>query len=463
MNETLVWFDYETFGLDVARDRPAQFASIRTDLDLNPLADPLTLYCQPPRDYLPNPESCVLTGISPLRAQRLGVPEHEFIGRIVGEFSVPGTCAVGYNNIRFDDELTRYTLFRNLKDPFAREWQNGNSRWDLLGVMRLARALRPDGLVWPTDVEGKPTLRLDHLTVANGIAHDDAHDALGDVRATLALARRLKEAQPKLFQYLWNLRLKKNVLSLASPGTMTPFLMASARMPSESWHLGIVVVVGRQPGNPNALIICDLRYSPDQWGDLQEAEISPFSVLHVNRAPALAPLAVLRPEDEQRLSLDIKTHLAHLDSVKASAYNEFSGFRALMDRLPTSDHQDVDLGLYGGFASDRDRHRLTQYSDPHSPEFLEIPAHFDDGRFSELCQRFKARNYPEYLSEEERQRWNAFCRSKWHEKRGEGALSVDEFNERVHQLRDQAQGDVGKLAVIQETVQYVEALLSSSV
>lgn len=179
MAESLLWFDYETFGLDPARDRPAQFAGLRTDPELNTLGDPVAFFCKPPRDYIPNPESCLITGISPLMALERGLCEHEFIARILAQYLEPATCGVGYNSIRFDDEVTRNTLYRNLYDPFAREWQFGNSRWDLLGVVRMARALRPEGINWPKDKEGRLTLRLDHLTVANGIDHEDAHDAWG--------------------------------------------------------------------------------------------------------------------------------------------------------------------------------------------------------------------------------------------------------------------------------------------
>lgn len=464
MAESLLWFDYETFGLDPARDRPAQFAGIRTDLELNAIEEPFSLFCQPSSDYIPNPESCLITGISPVQAMARGVPEPEFIARILSAYAVPGTCGVGYNSIRFDDEVTRNTLYRNLHDPFAREWQCGNSRWDLLGVVRMARALRPEGITWPKDKEGRPTLRLDHLTVANGIAHVDAHDAVGDVRATLELARLVKREQPKLFRYLWELRSKRAVLSLVNPGSMKPFLIASTRMSSETQNLGIGVVVGRQPENPNALIVYDLRLSPEAWmagGSAIADESDPFSILHVNRSPALAPIAVLKPQDELRLGLDVSMHLKHLGELIQLPYTGAPGYEALNQAFVKVAEGDVDLGLYGGFASDRDRHRLEVFRTPETPGFLKLPERFDDPRYRDLCSRYKARNFPDHLSAEASEGWAAFCKAKWLEKAHGASMDLAEFVEKVNALRVTYGSDEKKLAILDETEAYIHNLAQS--
>lgn len=465
MAESLLWFDYETFGLDPARDRPAQFAGLRTDPDLNAIEEPFSLFCQPPSDYIPNPESSMITGITPTQAMKLGVPEHEFIRRILAAYSVPGTCGVGYNSIRFDDEVTRNCLYRNLHDPFAREWQSGNSRWDLLGVTRMARALRPDGIVWPKDKEGRPTLRLDHLTIANGIEHQDAHDAMGDVRATVALARLLRQEQPKLFRYLWELRSKRAVLALVNPGSMTPFLMASPRMSAETQNLGMAVVVGRQPENPNALIIYDLRFSPEDCMENRpsvEGSAGPFGILHVNRSPALAPLSVLRSEDEQRLGLDVAIHLKNLDQLIQLPFRKAPGFQGFSQPFAFDERTDVDLALYAGFASDQDRKRLDAFRTPESPIFLKMPERFDDPRYRDLCHRYKARNFPDQLSTEELREWVKFCEAKWLHKANGASMDLREFMEKVGELRSSYGSDPKKMAVLNETERYVLDLTGSA-
>jgi exodeoxyribonuclease-1 len=210
---TFLWHDYETFGAQPRRDRPAQFAAIRTDAELNEIGEPLMLFCQPANDYLPDPQSCLITGITPQQCLELGVPEHEFARQIEAAFAEPGTIGVGYNTIRFDDEVTRFLFWRNLLDPYAREWQNNCGRWDLLDVVRMTYALRPEGIEWPTHPDGRPSFRLEDLTRANGLSHEAAHDALSDVRATIALARLIRNKQPRLFDFCLELRRKDKVAS----------------------------------------------------------------------------------------------------------------------------------------------------------------------------------------------------------------------------------------------------------
>ena len=208
---TIFWYDYETTGINPRCDRPVQVAGIRTDLELNEIDEPLNLYCQPSDDILPHPMACLITGITPSRLEDRGLVEGEFMTRTHAHLSLPGTCGAGYNTLRFDDEVTRYSLYRNFFDPYAREWQGGNSRWDLIDVVRTAYALRPEGIVWPEE-EGRVTLKLERLTAANGIDHGQAHDALSDVRATIALARLIRDKQPKLYEWLFQLRTKQRVL-----------------------------------------------------------------------------------------------------------------------------------------------------------------------------------------------------------------------------------------------------------
>ncbi|HXO99160.1 MAG TPA: exodeoxyribonuclease I, partial [Luteibacter sp.] len=178
---TFFWHDYETFGADPRRDRPSQFAGIRTDANLNVVGEPLMIYCKPPRDMPPQPAACLITGIAPQLTEREGVIEAEFAAAIHEQIALPGTCTVGYNSLRFDDEFTRHLLYRNFYDPYGREWENGNSRWDLIDLVRMCQALRPEGIVWPTREDGTPSFKLEHLATANGLKQERAHDALSDV------------------------------------------------------------------------------------------------------------------------------------------------------------------------------------------------------------------------------------------------------------------------------------------
>lgn len=261
-SETFFWHDYETTGIDPARDRPLQFAGVRTDADFNIMEEPVMLYCRPSEDVLPHPKACLVTGITPQTALREGVTEAEFIARIHAELARPGTCGVGYNSIRFDDEITRYTLYRNFYDPYAREWQNGCSRWDIIDMLRLTRALRPDGIEWPVYEDGRPSMRLEDLTRANGIDHGNAHDALSDVHATIAIARLVRERQPKLFNYVLQNRGKRAIQSQLDVARMKPVLHVSSKYPAEWGNAAIVAPLANHPTNRNSTLVWDLRIDP---------------------------------------------------------------------------------------------------------------------------------------------------------------------------------------------------------
>ena len=231
MTNSIYWYDYETFGTDPRFDRLAQFAGLRTDEELNIIDQPLTLYCKPADDMLPDPAACMVTGITPQKALAEGLIEADFIAAVHAEFAKPGTCVAGYNNIRFDDEFTRFTLYRNFYNAYSHEWQNGNSRWDIIDMVRLTRALRPEGIEWPVDDEGRPSNRLELLTTANGISHEAAHDAMSDVYATIAVARLIRDRQPRLYDYVYGHRKKDAAGRLLNLRTLDAVLHVSAGVP----------------------------------------------------------------------------------------------------------------------------------------------------------------------------------------------------------------------------------------
>ncbi|MBT5360126.1 MAG: exodeoxyribonuclease I, partial [Gammaproteobacteria bacterium] len=309
-NFTFYWHDYETFGANPRVDLPVQFAGIRTDTDLNPIGEPLMVYSRPSSDYLPQPGACMVTGITPQLALEKGVPEVEFIQQIMQELGKPDTCGVGYNTLRFDDEVTRNTLYRNLYDPYEREWKNGSSRWDIIDLLRLTRALRPEGIEWPFYEDGKPSMRLEHLTAANGIDHGMAHDALADVHATIAMARLVKEKNPKLYHYVLSHKDKKSAATLLNMSQPTPLLHVSSMIPSERSNLAIIIPVARHPTNSNGIIVYDLHTDPTPFLTLSAEEIQqrlftrnedlpegvsrvPLKTVHLNKCPVLAPLNTL--------------------------------------------------------------------------------------------------------------------------------------------------------------------------
>ncbi|WP_027909110.1 exodeoxyribonuclease I [Pseudomonas sp. URMO17WK12:I4] len=425
MPSSLFWYDYETTGIDPRRDRPLQVAGIRTDEQLNEIDTPINLYCQPGDDILPHPAACMITGIGPDRLAREGLSEAEFMTRVHAELARPGTCGVGYNSLRFDDEVTRYSLYRNFFDPYAREWQGGNSRWDLIDMVRTAYALRPEGIEWPQDEHGV-SLKLERLTAANGIDHGQAHDALSDVRATIALARLIRERQPKLYDYLYGLRSKQQVLDQIR--LLQPLVHVSGRFSGARHYLAVVLPLAWHPRNRNALIVCDLHLDAapllDEDADTLRQRLYtrrdelggelpvPLKLIHINRCPVVAPLGVLRDEDCQRLQLD-KTELQARAKRLADTQEQWR------DKLPQvyteesfASVMDPEQQLYDGFIGDRDRRLCEQVRNCDPSQLAAQSWPFDDARLPELLFRYRARNFAPILSSEEQQRWHAFCRQR---------------------------------------------------
>lgn len=423
MPSSLFWYDYETTGIDPRRDRPLQVAGIRTDEQLNEIEAPLNLYCQPGDDILPHPAACLITGIGPERLARDGVGEAQFMTRVHTELARPGTCGVGYNSLRFDDEVTRYSLYRNFFDPYAREWQGGNSRWDLIDMVRTAYALRPEGIEWPQGEAGV-SLKLEQLTAANGIEHGQAHDALSDVRATIALARLVRERQPKLYDYLYGLRSKQRVLDQVR--LLQPMVHVSGRFAGARHYLGIVLPLAWHPRNRNALIVCDLHLDSapllnedaetlrrrlyTRRDALAEGEHPvPLKLIHINRCPVVAPLSVLRPEDGERLQVDKADFLARAQQLVACQGEWQDKLPQVYEEESFASGQDPEQQLYDGFIGDRDR-RLCERVRNSDPQQLGTQAWpFDDQRLPELLFRYRARNFPTTLTSEEQQRWRTFC------------------------------------------------------
>jgi exodeoxyribonuclease-1 len=426
VTDSIFWYDYETTGINPRNDRALQMAGIRTDAELNEIGPAVNIHCQPSDDILPHPAACMITGITPAMLTEKGVCEADFMTRVHAQLAAPGTCGAGYNTLRFDDEMTRYSLYRNFFDPYAREWQGGNSRWDLIDVVRAAYALRPEGIVWPEE-EGRVTLKLERLTAANGIDHGQAHDALSDVRATIALARLIREKQPRLYAYLFELRSKQKVQEQIR--LMEPLVHISGRFSAARHYLGVVLPLAWHPHNRNALIVCDLHQDAlplleqdaqilrqrlyTRRDELAEGELPvPLKLLHINRCPVIAPLKVLRAEDQQRLQLDMTVfneRVRHLIDGQDMWRDKLSAIYASDDFIAS---QDPEQQLYDGFIGDRDR-RLCEQVRNAEPEHLANQSWpFDDARLPELLFRYRARNFAETLNVEEQERWLVFCRAR---------------------------------------------------
>ncbi len=469
---TLYWHDYETFGIDPARDRPSQFAGIRTDSQLDLVGEPLMIYCRPPVDRLPSPQACLVTGITPQQAREKGLLEREFAAQIAAEFLQPNTCVVGYNSIRFDDEVSRYLLYRNFYDPYEREWKNGNSRWDTIDMMRLARALRPSGIEWPNYQDGSPSFRLEDLTAANGLSHEDAHDALADVLATIEVTKLVKRAQPDLYRYVFENRLKARVAAQLDCRNRKPFLHVSSRLPRENGYLGLMVPLAPHPTNSNAILCFNLMGNPEpllSWSaeKIRERLFTPTAELpeneqrimlkavHLNRCPVVATPKLLDAAAAKRLAIDVDRCETHWRQLRHSDLNDKLA-KIFADRK-FEESANAELELYSGFIPNSDKPLLAQVRRASGQLLATEPPPFSDTRYQQLLFFYRAVNFSDTLGAEERDDWRGHCRRQLVDG-ADGFRTLDEFQREVAAQQDSEQLTLRQREILDELQRWGEAL-----
>jgi exodeoxyribonuclease-1 len=480
--DTFYWHDYETFGTDPSRDRPVQFAGLRTDFDLNVIGEPLVIFARPADDFLPHPEACLITGITPQQALAEGVPESEFIRQIHAELAQPGTCGVGYNSLRFDDEVTRYTLYRNFYDAYSREWQNGNSRWDIIDMVRATYALRPEGIEWPLREDGLPSFKLEQLTAANGISHEAAHDALSDVHATIAMARLIRDKQPKLYDYVLKHRSKQAVLEQLDIAAMKPVLHVSGMFGAVRHNIALIVPLAMHPDNRNEVICYDLSADPASLFELSPTQIAEhlytraadmpegierpgLKTLHINRCPILVTAKMADPATAERLGISGEVCRANLAALREQRGRDPQAFEKKMQAVYSGRKYepitDPDRMLYGGgFFSANDK-RIMERVQATEPEALAGQSFvFEDQRLPEMLYRYRARNYPETLSSEERSLWEEYRFARLTEPEAGASICMDEFHTLIETLQADENLTAEKRAVLDQLLEYGDSLLS---
>jgi exodeoxyribonuclease I len=427
MAASFFFYDLETTGFNPREARIMQFAGQRTNMDLQPVSDPVNVMIKLTPDTLPDPDAIMVTGITPQSTIADGVTEAGFLKQFTDEVATPGTIFVGYNTVRFDDEFMRYLHYRNFYDAYEWQWKDERSRWDLLDVVRMTRALRPDGIEWPFSPDDKPSNRLELLTAVNKLDHANAHDALSDVNATIAVAKLIQTKQPKLFDFLLTMRDKREVAALV--GGHQPFVYTSGKYPGEFEKTTVALSMADHPRKQGALVY-DLRHDPSEFADLSPKQLAerwaftrdenapkrlPVKTLQYNRCPAVAPLSVLDEASKKRTGIDLKTIEANHQ--KLASLKDFP--KRLLEALQLLDkkqqaelvahEQNVDGQLYDGFIGDPDKNAMRAIRAADPDELDSLSPSVRDSRLKALLPLYKARNYPNALTGEEREAWDKFC------------------------------------------------------
>lgn len=431
--QTFYWHDYETWGINPAEDWPCQFAGVRTDWDLNPIGEPLNIQCIPPEDCLPALQAGLVTGLSPQQVKRDGISEREFFSRIHAELARSSTCGVGYNSIRFDDEVTRYGLYRNFYDPYAREWRSGCSRWDIIDLVRLCYALRPDGIEWPMSESEQghrqPQLKLELICELNGIEHVAAHDALSDVYATIALARKIKSLQPKMFDFALSQRNKQEVIKSLALGTQAMRLHISSKFGAVNANASMILPLVADPRNKNEIHCIDLRYSPKPLLELSAEELAelrftriedlpagieriPLKSIHLNRSPIVLSEKMVDDAVAERCGLDMERCARHREMLLGdpSLAEKVIEMSALSEFKTSSQYAEGQL--YEGFITAKDRAVCARIPSMDGSALAKETFFFEDERLSNLLFRYRARNFPETLNSQELEEWQGFVRGR---------------------------------------------------
>ncbi len=426
--QTFFFYDLETSGFNPREQRIMQFAGQRTDLNLKTIGKSYDCMLALNPDVLPDPDAVMVTGITPQKTQEEGITEAEFLTLFHKEIATPGTIFVGYNTIRFDDEFMRFLHYRNFYDPYEWHWQNGKSRWDLLDVVRMTRALRPEGIKWPVDSDGRPTNRLELITGLNGLDHQKAHDALNDVLATIAVAKLIRQKQQKLFDYLLTMRDKKKVEELVSSNQ--PFVYASGKYSSETEKTTVVVRIADNP--KSGALVYDLRHDPEAWLAMSPEKLAdawrwkkdsteprlPIKTLQYNRCPAVAPVGVLDDDSKARLKIDIDTIDKNRKKVLAASQFTQNVLKALdilnrrQQMALLTDEQLVDTQLYDAFFDNSDKPLMKTVREADAKVLDGLKVQFKDKRLNGMLPLYKARNFPSTLSEEEREKWQQYCHAR---------------------------------------------------
>lgn len=465
-------YDFESFGVDPKSDRPAQFAGIRTDMDFNPIGDPVMFYCKQTNDYLPSPESVMITGITPQKCNLEGLSEPEFAKCIWQEFSKPNTCIMGYNNLRFDDVMTQHLFFRNLLPAYDWQFKNQNSRWDLIDLLRACHALRPEGIEWVYDDDGLPNFRLELLTQANGIEHLNAHDAMSDVYATMAMAKLIKEKQPKLFNFYFNYRNKHAVKDkFINTAMLEPVVHVSGMFGNLRNNISVVSPIAWHEKDSNKVITCDLMgdveamlnrsseenrtYLFTKKDELLAEGISPVPLkgISINKCPFLAPMNVLSEEDKIRLNLDMAKINHHLDLLrKTENIRDFViDINGKEEEFTKDPNANVETTLFDGFFPASDNNHFSVLSHTPVEEWKNLDYAFKDARGEKLKFHYQARHFYPTLSRAEQVKWQKYRRAKLER-------DAENFERAFQQCLALHAQDEEKLKLLAELQQYVATL-----
>ncbi len=380
---SFVFFDTETTGLKHGFDQIVHFAAIRTDANLNEI-DRFEARSRLLPHVLPHPAALRTNGLPIERLLDPSLPSHYDMVRAIRQrlLSWSPSIFVGYNSIRFDEEMLRQALFQTLHPAYLTS-NHSNCRADVWGLVMAAAAVSPACLSVPIGPEGRPIFRLEQLALANGVAHEQAHNALSDVVATLELCRVVHQRSPELWQRFVRFSKKATVADFveAEDGFMLTEFFAN-----QAYHAP-VVCIGRDPDQANGRFCLSLNGDVDRFAEMTDDELRteltkkpcPVRRLRINAAPTLTALY-----DAPEVMLDgvdidaIEARARRMKDDPALCSRLVSAYTSTREPRPPSRH--VEERLYDGFPGPQDEARMVEFHDADWGDRLSIIQSFDDER-----------------------------------------------------------------------------------
>lgn len=406
-----IFYDGETTGPDTKYDQMLQVAAIRADADLMEV-DSIDVRSRLLPYMVPTAMALKVTHVDPYDIARARYAPFDFAKHLHDTFSTWSaghqTSFSGFNTINYDEELLRQTFFQNLLDPYLTSGAN-KTRNDYLIMLRALHARNPDCIDIPVDpVTGKKSFRLEKIAPQNGFRDHNAHDALGDVRATLFLARLIRDTDPHLFAHMLAMGNSRRALSFIEANTVFKLLGGPMLNP------GILdaCLLASDPKNNKAMVAWNLGVDPTPYLDLPPEQIlekmrqtgTPFRTVKANKQPGVFPMnwGFLHPvvgedwEPATPAQIDARTRLI-LDNPQF-AHNTREAL--ILKARDYSENVHLEEKIYSGFASYKDKDRMRAFHNSSSwLEKIDIARSFEKPELKSIGLRLAYAHEPEVLGE----------------------------------------------------------------
>ena len=405
-NMNYIFYDFETTGTNTRFDQFVQLGAIKTDAAFNEL-DRFEIRCRLSDHIVPSPRALEVTGISPKQLTDPSLDSYYHAAlKLHQKFTEwsPATF-IGYNSISFDEEIMRQCFYQNLLPPYITN-TGGNKRSDALTMIKAVKSLAPNSIDFPINDKGKPILKLDQLAPINGFSHENAHDAIADVEATIFMTKLIHDRQPNLFYKLLDLGEKKNIKTVIESNEICVLIQYY----NGSVKTKFVCRLTTNPNNPSEILLFDLSFEPNEFEEQSADDIAktfkrakrPYQRIKLNRQPFLFSLDGL-PKDTPLPHYDEKELKSKIEKLTLMSQLKMNAAEALKGLHPDrKGFVELEDQVYDDFSSEQDIKLMNDFHLTPWEKRPNIVKKFEDKRFQGLATRILFAEYPSLLTKNER-------------------------------------------------------------